>query len=49
MVVLRDVFSGTGLLLLKQGSVLSDESIRSLKRYYDTDAPKSAVLVLSAE
>ncbi|PLX90916.1 MAG: phosphohydrolase [Desulfuromonas sp.] len=49
MVVLRDVFSGTGLLLLKQGSVLSDESIRSLKRYYDTDTPKSAVLVLSAE
>ncbi|MCD6525680.1 MAG: response regulator [Desulfuromonas sp.] len=46
MVVLRDVYSGTGLLLLKQGSVLNEESIKSLKRYYDTDTPKQPVLVL---
>lgn len=46
MVVLRDVYSGTGLLLLKQGSVLNEESIKSLKRYYDTDPPQQPVLVL---
>lgn len=47
MVVLRDVYSGTGLLLLKQGSVLSEESISALKRYYRTDPPKQPVLVMS--
>lgn len=45
MSVLRDVYSGTGILLLKQGSVLNAASIASLKRYYDTDAPVSPVLI----
>jgi len=47
MVVLRDVYSGTGLLLLKQGSVLSEESISALKRFYRTDPPETGVLVMS--
>ncbi len=47
MVVLRDVYSGTGLLLLKQGSVFSEESIEALKRFYRTDPPKQPVMVMS--
>jgi response regulator RpfG family c-di-GMP phosphodiesterase len=47
MVVLRDVYSGTGLLLLKQGSVLNRESIAALKRYYSTDTPGQAVLIMN--
>lgn len=46
MVVLRDVYSGTGVLLLKQGSTLNSESITALKRYYDIDPPEGPVLVL---
>lgn len=49
MVVLRDVYSGTGILLLKQGSNLSSESISALKRYYDTDPPDGPVLILKAD
>lgn len=49
MVVLRDVYSGTGILLLKQGSTLSSESISALKRYYDTDPPDGPVLTLKAD
>lgn len=46
MMVLRDVYSGTGLLLLQKGSVLSEENIRSLKHYYASDPPERPVLVL---
>lgn len=49
MFVLRDVYSGTGILLLKQGSSLNDESITALKRYYDTDPPDGPVLILKKE
>ena len=46
MMVLRDVYSGTGLLLLKKGVVLNEGNIKALKRYYDIDAPEQNVLVL---
>ena len=46
MMVLRDVYSGTGLLLLQKGSVLTERSIRSLKHYYATDPPEQLVHVL---
>lgn len=46
MMVLRDVYSGTGLLLLQKGSVLSAENIRSLKHYYASDPPERPVQVL---
>jgi response regulator RpfG family c-di-GMP phosphodiesterase len=46
MMVLRDVYSGTGLLLLQKGSVLSAENIRSLKHYYASDPPERRVQVL---
>lgn len=49
MIISRDVYSGTGILLLKQGSALSSESISALKRYYDTDPPDGPLLVLKED
>lgn len=49
MIVSRDVYSGTGILLLKQGSALSRESISALKRYYETDPPEGPVLILRVD
>jgi len=49
MMVLRDVYSGTGLLLLKKGVVLNEGNINALKRYYDIDTPEQDVLVLSKD
>ncbi|MDD3802593.1 MAG: response regulator [Desulfuromonas thiophila] len=46
MVVLQDVYSGTGLLLLRRGTVLTGDSIQALKRYYDSDPPEGPVQVL---
>ncbi len=48
MMVLRDVYSGTGLLLLKQGSILTAETIASLQRYYKSDPPDTPVLVFDS-
>ena len=41
----RDVFSGTGILLLTKGTVLASTSILLLKRYYDLDPPNQGVFV----
>jgi putative nucleotidyltransferase with HDIG domain len=41
----RDVFSGTGILLLTKGTVLVGSSIMLLKRYYDLDPPNQGVFV----
>ena len=41
----RDVFSGTGILLLTKGTVLAKPSILLLKRYYDLDPPNQGVFV----
>jgi len=41
----RDVFSGTGILLLTKGTVLSAPSIMLLKRYYELDPPNQGVFV----
>jgi len=41
----RDVFSGTGILLLTKGTVLVASSIMLLKRYYDLDPPNQGVFV----
>jgi len=46
MIVLRNVVSGTGLLLLSKGAILDEAAIKSLKRYYKIDPPEHAVLVL---
>jgi len=41
----RDVFSGTGILLLTKGTVLAASSIALLKRYYELDPPNQGVFV----
>ena len=41
----RDVFSGTGILLLTKGTVFATASIALLKRYYDLDPPNEGVFV----
>ena len=41
----RDVFSGTGILLLTKGTVLAKPSIMLLKRYYGLDPPNQGVFV----
>ena len=41
----RDVYSGTGILLLTKGTVLARPSILLLKRYYELDPAKQGVFV----
>ena len=45
MLVLRDVHSGTGILLLRKGTRLDAGTISALKRYNEIDPPKEAILV----
>jgi hypothetical protein len=45
MVIYRDVITGTGLLLLRKGTVLSDKNIETLKRAVNLDLYKSGILV----
>ena len=45
MVISRDVITGTGLLLLRKGTVLSDKNIETLKRAANLDPPKSGIFV----
>ncbi len=45
MVLGRDVYSGTGILLLGKGVVLNRTNIQVLKRYYDLDPAKHGVVV----
>ena len=41
----RDMFSGTGILLLTKGTVLARPSILLLQRYYELDPPNQGVFV----
>ncbi|MBU4407922.1 MAG: two-component system response regulator, partial [Proteobacteria bacterium] len=41
----RDVFSGTGILLLTKGTVLAKPGIILLKRYYELDPANQGVFV----
>jgi response regulator RpfG family c-di-GMP phosphodiesterase len=45
MVISRDVITGTGLLLLRKGTVLSDKNIETLKRAVNLDPSKSGIFV----
>ncbi len=47
MVVLRDVYSGSGLLLLGKDTNLTESRINGLLRYYDIDPPTDGVPVLA--
>jgi len=46
MLLSRDLFSGTGLLLLSCGIVLDATKIESIQRYYNLDPPQHGVFVL---
>jgi len=41
----RDVFSGTGILLLTKGTALAKPSISLLTRYYELDPPNQGVFI----
>lgn len=45
MVVSRDIYSGTGILLMTKGTTLESTGINLLKRYYDLDPSKHGVFV----
>lgn len=47
MTVSRDITSGTGLLLLNRGAVLSETMIEAIKRYYSLDPPGHGVHIWS--
>jgi hypothetical protein len=47
MILDQDILSGTGVLLLRKGSQLSERSIETLKRLYVYDPPKSGIYVRS--
>ncbi|BCR03117.1 two-component system response regulator [Desulfuromonas versatilis] len=46
MVLMQNLLSGTGLLLLKEGSVLDEKSIQAIGRYQKIDPIKGAVVVM---
>lgn len=46
MVVSRDVRSGTGILLLRKGTALSEKNIEALRRYDQVDPTQNGVYVL---
>ena len=45
MRITRNIYSGTGLLLLTEGTVLDAGSIVSVSRYYDIDPPSRGIFV----
>ena len=45
MEVSRDVFSGTGILLISKGTVLEHTSVQLLKRYYQLDPSSQGIFV----
>ncbi len=45
--VVRDVYSGTGLLLLTAGAILDKQLIESVRRYYEIDPPNKGVLAVN--
>lgn len=48
MVLSRDVKSGTGLILLSRGAILTLKSIQALRRYYDLDPSRTGIFVQAA-
>jgi response regulator RpfG family c-di-GMP phosphodiesterase len=45
MITSRDVISGTGVLLLRAGSVLNGANIATLRRYYRMDPAKQGIFI----
>jgi response regulator RpfG family c-di-GMP phosphodiesterase len=48
LVVNRNLYSGTGLLLLPKGTLLDAQKIAAVVRYYDIDPPKIGIFVTKA-
>ncbi|GAB4301976.1 MAG: response regulator [Desulfuromonadia bacterium] len=46
MVVTRDLYSGTGLLLIRKGVLLDRSMIDSIRRYYEIDPPPHGVYAM---
>ncbi|NOZ24682.1 MAG: response regulator [Nitrospirae bacterium] len=46
MIISRDVYSGTGLLLLSKGLRLNEKNIQAIRRYYRIDPSRSGVFVM---
>ncbi|MDD2734240.1 MAG: response regulator [Desulfuromonadaceae bacterium] len=46
MILARNLFSGSGLLLLNKGEVLDDDRIKAVKRYYVLDPSDAGIFVL---
>lgn len=46
MVLTKDIFSGTGLLLLNRGITLDAVQIESIRRYYELDPPHHGIFAL---
>ena len=49
MCITRNIYSGTGLLLLTEGTVLDAGSIVAVTRYYDIDPPSRGIFVSTAQ
>ncbi len=45
LVLSRDIRSGTGLLLVKKGTVMNEKNMETLKRGYRIDPSKSGIFV----
>jgi response regulator RpfG family c-di-GMP phosphodiesterase len=46
MEVTRDIYSGTGLLLINKGVTLDRQMIESIQRYYEIDPPKKRIYAI---
>jgi len=46
MIVTRDLYSGTGLLLIRKGVTLDRSMIDSIRRYYEIDPPSQGVFAM---
>jgi response regulator RpfG family c-di-GMP phosphodiesterase len=49
MRITRNLYSGTGLLLLNEGTLLDAGKIVSVTRYYEIDPPSSGIFVIKKE
>jgi len=49
LVINRNLYSGTGLLLLTKGTILDSQKIAAILRYYSIDAPATGIFVTRGE
>lgn len=49
MLLTKDLYSGTGLLLLNRGELLDPGKIESIKRYYQLDPPERGIFALTCQ